>query len=89
MTVERSPYAKDALVAGFPVRVIGFQGEACLDGEIQAGPVLKVDADVVIVGGGGELHVFNLFAASLREVKDPAVRFRLLVLGPQPPSAAP
>ena len=86
-TADRLPGADDALVAGFPVRIIGFQGEACLEGKIQAGLVLKVDADVVIIRTGGKLHVFNQLAVSLREVKDPAVSI-LVVLGAQPPSAA-
>src|SRR5215813_4474695 len=67
VTVERSPYAKDALVAGFPVGIISFQGEACLDGEVQAGLVLKVDADVVVTGSGGELGAFNDLAFGLRK----------------------
>ena len=78
------PCANDALVAGFPVGIIGFQGETCLDGEIQGCLVLEVDADVVIVARGGELHIFNQLAASLREVKDPAVRLVFVVAGAWP-----
>ena len=51
-TGDRSPYAEDALVTGFPVGIISFQGEACFDRKIQAGFILKIDADVVVAGSG-------------------------------------
>lgn len=49
---EGRPAVKDLLVAGFPVGVIGFYGEAGLDGEVQGRLILKVDADVVVAGSG-------------------------------------
>ena len=65
---------EDTLVAGFPVGVVGLQGETCLDGEVQAGFILEVNADVVIVGAGGKLYCFNDLAFGLREQDQLAVR---------------
>src|SRR5262249_48839300 len=64
------PAAEDALVAGLPVGVVGLDGEAGVDREIQTGFVGEVDADAVVAELGGKLNVLNYFAFGLGKAKD-------------------
>ena len=68
------PGAHDALLAGFPVGVLGFQGEACFDGEIEAGFVCEPDSDVVMVYRSREFCFFDSLASGLSIVEEPGVR---------------
>ena len=70
VAMDRSPYAQQTLVTGFPVGIVSFKSEACLDGEIQTSLVLKVDADVVVAGSSGEHHVFDGLAFGLGIVNE-------------------
>src|SRR5262249_7435350 len=73
-TENRTPCTQDALLAGFPVRVFGFQGEACLDREVEAGLVREPDGDVVMVDGSRELYFFDGLALGWSKVEEFAVR---------------
>src|SRR5262249_26499153 len=73
-TAQQRPGAYDALLAGFPVRVFGFQGEACLDGEVEAGLVREPDGYVVMVDGSRELYFFDGLAFGWSKVEEFAVR---------------
>ena len=73
-TAQQGPGAYDALLAGFPVGVFGFHGEACLDREVEAGLVREPDGDVVMVGGSREFYLFDGFAFGWPEVEEFAVR---------------
>src|SRR5262245_30417023 len=64
------PLANNALVAGLPVRVVGLDGEAGVDREIQAGFVLEVDANAVIAQFGRKLYFLNDFVFGLGKVDD-------------------
>lgn len=61
---------KHALITCLPVGVVGLDSEAGVDGEIQAGFVLEIDADAVIAKFGGELYVLYQLAFGLRKVDD-------------------
>ena len=68
--LRRAPPVEDALVAGLPVGVVGLDGEAGVDGEIQTGFVLEVDANAVIAQFGRELYFLNDFVFGLGKVDD-------------------
>ena len=78
---QQRPDAQEALVAGFPVGVVRFQGEACVNAEVQAGLVLKVDADAVVVGRGGKFHLFDSLAPGLRKMDDVSIAVRSRAAG--------
>ena len=68
--MRRAPPVEDALVAGLPVGVVGLDGEAGVDREIQTGFVLEVDANAVIAQFGRELYFLNDFVFGLGKVDD-------------------
>lgn len=68
--LDRTPRTENVLVACLPVGVIGLDGEAGVEFEIQAGLVPEVDADAVIAKLGGEFHVFDEFVFGLGKLKD-------------------
>ena len=68
--------AENALFAGRPVRVLGFQNKAGGDGEVEGGLVLEFDGDVLMVGGVGEYYVFDDFASELPEMGQVGLRQR-------------
>ena len=74
MRSYQRPGADDALLAGFPVGIFSFQVEAWFDGKVEAGFVLEVDTDVVMIGGGRELHLLDHLTFSLAEMEQPGVR---------------
>ncbi len=52
-------------VAGLPVRVIGLQGEARVDDEVEKCFVLKQDIDAVVIAAGKELNALQRLALGL------------------------
>ena len=70
LRADERPGTEDALVAGFPARIIGFDGQAGVKGEVQAGLVLEVDADGVVVRGDVEFDGVDGLAFCFRETKE-------------------
>lgn len=63
--VDERPALDEAHVTGLPVCVVGVQGEAGIDGEVQGSFVLKADADGVVAAGSEDLDIIHNFALEL------------------------
>ena len=50
---DRPPAADNALFAGLPVGIVGFEGKACFDDEVQAGPIAEAVAEAEVLGTSG------------------------------------
>lgn len=60
--MEKRPALARAPVAGLHVCVLGFQGEARINGEVKQGFILKVDGNRVVFAGGKDFSVVNSLA---------------------------
>jgi hypothetical protein len=64
------PSFEDSMVAAYPIEIIGLQGEAGFDAQVQASVVAKAEDDSVIVVRGDELHPSQDFACDFRKMND-------------------
>jgi hypothetical protein len=66
------PALQTASVTALPVRIFGKESKAGLKGEIDAGFVLKADANGVIAPGIEDFHAIHLLAFDLFQTIDAA-----------------
>jgi hypothetical protein len=68
------PFADNALLAGFPVRIFGPDGKAGLNLEEQRSLALKIDGEGVVVGSSEQLDRFHALALGFGKLNKAAVR---------------
>ena len=66
--MDGRPFGHDFDVSFLELLEFGVDSEAGLDGKVQAGLVLEVDGDAVIVGCGVKMDALGGLALDLREV---------------------
>src|SRR5262249_20683627 len=73
VAADEGPVIDATQVAGLPVRVSGFDGEAGVDGEVHGGLVGEAHLDYVVVARGIELDEVDGFAPDLFKAMEATV----------------
>src|SRR5262249_9522954 len=72
-TADARPALEGTPVTGFPIRVIGLQGETGVDDDVERSFVLKADGDGVVAAAGKEFNECDGLALELFHAMEAAV----------------